>query len=136
MYEGGHRVPFIAFWPGVIPAATTNSESVMTMDFLPTFAKLAGTTLPAGRQIDGMDIMPLLKDDTKRSNRVLHWLFGNAWAVRKGSWKLIGEGKNALALVNLEDDIGEKTNHLNEQPELVNELIKLHQQWIELTGNQ
>ena len=44
MYEGGHRVPFIASWPGVIAAGTTNSATVMTMDLFPTFAKLAGAT--------------------------------------------------------------------------------------------
>ncbi len=62
LFEGGHRVPFIARWPGVIPAGKTNSQTLMSMDLLPTFAKLAGTSAPDGHQIDGLDILPLLKD--------------------------------------------------------------------------
>lgn len=136
MLEGGHRVPFIAAWPGVIPAGTTNNQTVMTMDFLPTFAKLAGASLPEGHQIDGADMMPLLQDPAKKTDRVLHWLFGGSWAVRKASWKLIGGGESALKLVNVEQDIEEKSNHLKEMPELVAELMKLHRQWIDSVGNK
>jgi arylsulfatase A-like enzyme len=136
MFEGGHRVPFIASWPGVIPAGTTNSQTVMTMDFLPTFAKLACARPPEGHPIDGTDIMPLLKDSTKKSDRVLHWLFGSSWAVRKGAWKLIGKDKTALTLVNLEQDIAEKINLIKEKPELAEELLNLHRQWIAAVGDR
>jgi arylsulfatase A-like enzyme len=136
MLEGGHRVPMIASWPGVIPAGTTNAQTVMTMDFLPTFATLAGATLPQGHQIDGTDIMPLLKDNSKQVDRVLHWLFGDAWAVRKGAWKLIGKHDKALTLVNLEKDLGEKNNLINERPQLADEMLKLHRDWIAEVGHQ
>jgi arylsulfatase A len=106
------------------------------MDFLPTFTQLAGAAIPGGHEIDGVDIMPLLIKDAKIPDRILYWMFGDAWAVRKGSWKLIGKGRNALTLVNLENDIQEKTNLLKEQPERVEELFKLHRQWIESAGNR
>lgn len=136
MNEGGHRVPMIASWPGVIAAGSTHAQTVMTMDFFPTFAKLAGAELPEAHQTDGADIMPFLKDAGHRSDRALHWLSGDSWAVRKGAWKLIGKDKNALTLVNLETDLGEKINRLKEQPELVDELTKLHRQWIEAVGSK
>jgi arylsulfatase A len=136
MHEGGHRVPMIASWPGVIAAGKTSEQTVMTMDFFPTFATLSGATIPQGHQIDGIDIMPLMKDDSKKIARVLHWLHGDSWAVRKGAWKLIGKDQDALTLVDLEKDIEEKINHFKEQPELVDELIKLHRQWIESVGNR
>ncbi|MGL4398287.1 MAG: sulfatase-like hydrolase/transferase [Luteolibacter sp.] len=136
MNEGGHRVPMIASWPGVIAASKTNSQTVMTMDFFPTFAKLSGATIPQSHQIDGIDIMPLMKNDSKNVERILHWLFDDSWTVRKGPWKLIGKDQNALTLVNLEPDLEEKTNRLKEQPELVDELIKLHRQWIESVGSR
>lgn len=136
LHEGGHRVPMIASWPGVIAAGKTNSQTVMTMDFFPTFAELAGATTPQGHQLDGTDIMPRMKEDSKSTDRILHWLHGDSWAVRKGAWKLIGKGKDAFTLVNLENDMEEKTNHLKQEPELVAELMKLHQQWIESVGNQ
>lgn len=136
MNEGGHRVPFVASWPGVIRAGTTNSQPVMTMDFFPTFAKLAGATLPDGRQLDGIDIMPFLKDQGIRTDRTLHWLFGNSWAVRKGVWKLIGKGNDPLTLVNLENDLQEKDNLLKQEPERVDELMRLHRAWIGSVGSK
>jgi arylsulfatase A-like enzyme len=136
MFEGGHRVPFIARWPGVIPAGQTNDQAVMSMDLLPTFVKLADTTAPEGHQIDGMDIMPVLKDSSKQTERVLHWLFGGDWAVRQGPWKLIGKSDRPLTLVNLEADIEEKHNVIKDKPELVSELMKLHRQWIVEVGSQ
>ena len=137
MYEGGHRVPFIASWPGKIPPGLTSQETVMTMDFFPTFAKLAGVAPPEGHQIDGIDIMPLLTGDAKNvHDRPLHWLFGDSWAARKGPWKLIGKGGKALKLVNLQKDIEETNNNLDEQPEIANELMNLHIQWIDSVGNK
>ena len=136
MFEGGHRVPFVAYWPGMIPAGQTNSQTVMSMDLLPTFEKLAGTSAPEGHQIDGVDILPLLKDPSKKTDRVLHWLFGSDWAVRQGTWKLIGKSDPPLSLVNLEADIEEKQNLIKEKPELVGELMKLHLQWIAEVGNR
>ncbi len=140
MFEGGHRVPFIARWPGVIHAGQTNHQTVMSMDLLPTFVKLSGRSVPEGHQIDGMDILPLLKNPTKQTDRVLHWLFGDDWAVRQGPWKLSGNlsGKSdrPLWLVNLEADIEEKHNLIKDKPELVCELMKLHRQWIAEVGNR
>ena len=136
MNEGGHRVPFIASWPGVIPAGSTPHDTAMTMDFFPTFAKLVGAKPPEGLLIDGTDIMPLLKDSSSKIDRDLHWLFGDSWAVRQGSWKLMGKGREALTLVNLENDIEEKINLLKEQPERVDALMTLHRQWIKSVGDR
>lgn len=132
--EGGHRVPFIASWPGVIPAGTTNAHPVMTMDFLPTFARLAGATIPAGHPLDGIDVMPLLKDQAKPAERTLHWLHGASWALRKGPWKLTGTGNTPRTLVDLENDIIEKNNLVTERPALAEELLQLHRQWLKATG--
>lgn len=136
MLEGGHRGPFIASWPGVIPAESTTSQTVMIMDILPTFAKLAGVTLPANHQVDGMDVLPALTGRAGTSSRVLHWVFGDEWAVRKGAWKLVGKSTAALALVNLDKDIAEKKNLIQEQAKLADELHKLHREWIATVGDK
>lgn len=136
MYEGGHRVPFIAFWPGVIPSGSTSDERLMTMDFLPTFTKLAGVKPPGDLKIDGMNMMPVLKGETKEVDRTLYWLFGDSWAVRKGPWKLIGKKERHITLVNLEEDIGEKHNRLMDYPERVKEFARLHKDWIEEVGDR
>jgi arylsulfatase A len=134
MFEGGHRVPFIASWPGVIPAGKVSNTPAMSMDLLPTFAKLAGVA--ENHPLDGIDLMPLLTDPAKKNDRVLHWLFGDSWAVRKGAWKLMGKGNNAQNLVNLEKDLPEKHNRLKDMPELVVELSTLHREWIKAVGGR
>lgn len=136
MEEGGHRVPCIASWPGVIEPGRTSGATVMTMDFFPTFAHLAGVSTPPGHTLDGMDLMPLLRNQAGLEDRVLHWLFGNAWAVRQGPWKLIGRGEAALALVNVESDLAESVNHLEAQPARVERLRELHRRWIGSVGDR
>jgi hypothetical protein len=83
-----------------------------------------------------MDLMPLLKNDTQQVDRVLHWLSGDSWAVRKGAWKLIGQGESERVLVNLEKDMAEKINQLQDQPALVQELRELHREWIKAVGTR
>lgn len=134
LHEGGHRVPFIAAWPGVIPAGSTSSATVMTMDLLPTFAKVAGSE-PA-TLLDGVDLMPLLRGGRLDKERTLHWLFRESWAVRQGPWKLIGKGGEAAFLVNLEDDLAEKSNRLGEQRDIAGKLTASHRQWIAETGDR
>ncbi|MFK7788317.1 MAG: sulfatase-like hydrolase/transferase [Phycisphaeraceae bacterium] len=136
MFEGGHRVPFIATWPGVIPSGTTNDQIVMTMDFFSTFTKLAQAQLPAGHSIDGIDLMPTLTGQAQKSKRTLHWLFGDSWAVRRGVWKLIGRGKNARQLINLHEDPTETGNHLRNKSDLADEMKALHNQWIKSVGDK
>ena len=136
MHEGGHRVPLIASWPGVTTAGATNNATVMTMDFLPTFTNMAGATTPVRHVIDGIDLMPQLTGQATPPQRALHWLFGSDWAVRRGAWKLVQEGAKELSLVNVEQDLAETTNLAHVNPTLVDELTRLHQQWIASVGNK
>ena len=129
LFEGGHRVPCIVRWPGMIPEGRTADEVVMSMDLLPTFAKLSGATLPAGQTIDGMDMMPYFMGEAKAHRRIVHWKHGASWAVRDGPWKLIGRGTEPETLVNLADDLSETTNWLPEKPELARQLAQTHLQW-------
>ena len=129
MYEGGHRVPCIAYWPGVVPCGGVSDEPLMTMDFFPTFAGLAGATPPNDLQLDGVDMLPVLRGDAGLEDRTLHWFFDNAWAVRQGPWKLIGQGDSPSMLVNLDSDLGESQNQLASHPQLAGELLSLHQDW-------
>jgi arylsulfatase A len=136
MHEGGHRVPFIASWPGVIPAGSTSSATAMTMDLFPTFAKLAGAETSSLPRPDGIDLTPLLEGGKPGPGRTLHWLFGDTWAVREGPWKLIGKGAEATFLANLDTDPAEKTNRLGEQRAIADKLTAAHRQWIAETGGR
>ena len=96
----------IASWPGTLPAGSVCDATVLTMDLLPTFARLAGATTPAAHAIDGIDVMPILRVDAATSARILHWRYADGWAVREGPWKLLGEHDAPTMLVNLIDDLG------------------------------
>lgn len=143
-WEGGMRVPTIAWWPGKIPGDTSTGAITGMLDVLPTFAALAGANLPEAR-IDGADISPvLLNERTPELRDTFYFYRGFALeAVRSGSWKLHLGGKAAPkgkgtkakaspdaqpatpALYNLDDDIGESKNVAAEHPEIVKKLQAL-----------
>ena len=131
-YEGGMREPCIMRWPGKIPAGAVCSEIATTMDFLPTFAKLAGAKVPTDRIIDGKDISALMTDPkAKTPYKALFYYFETQLgAVRSGQWKLIlkrKRGKKMIpaALYNLEQDIGEQNDVSAQHPAIVQRLAAL-----------
>jgi arylsulfatase A-like enzyme len=90
-FEGGVRVPFVARWPGRIPKGAQSAEPAMTIDILPTVAKLAGAAVPQDRIVDGRDIWPLIGASAGAASphEVLHFYWGQELhAVRSGRWKL------------------------------------------------
>jgi len=140
-WEGGVRVPTIAWWPGKIRANSTSDAISGTIDLLPTFVKLAGGEVPAEPVIDGRDLAPVLFNGAKQTSREAHYYFSgyNLQAVRKGPWKLAlvpqndslggkGPSENSTKnprLFNLDNDIGESKNIADQHPKIVEELKAL-----------
>jgi arylsulfatase A-like enzyme len=139
-WEGGVRVPTLAWWPGRVPAGSVNDAVAATIDLLPTFVSLAGGTVPATPVIDGRDITPILLGQSKESAREAHYYFSgyNLQAVRQGRWKLAlapqPEGMNnkngpkvadGLRLYDLDAEIGEQTDVAARHPEVVAKLKAL-----------
>ena len=127
LWEGGHRVPAIAYWPGKIKPGTVTGETVMTMDVFPTMTAVTGASLPEGLKLDGVNLLDLLLDGGKLPERTLFWRYTGQQAVRKGPWKLIESihkkpGKKNLSLYNLTDDLGEKKDLAALEPERVKQL--------------
>ena len=123
-YEGGHREPTIAWWPGTIPAGAVCDELATTMDLYPTFANLAGVDVPTDRVIDGKDVWPLFagaKDAKTPHDRFFYQELGEVAGVRSGDWKLLTTGE----LYNLKDEINEKTDLSSKHPEVVERLRKM-----------
>ncbi len=89
-FEGGIRVPFIARWPGKIPAGRTCGEIAGVIDVLPTIGGITGIPLPEGRTLDGRDIWPLMTDAAATSpHEAIYSMSGpNLATVRAGQWKL------------------------------------------------
>jgi arylsulfatase A-like enzyme len=121
LWEGGHRVPAVAYWPGRIKAGTITDETVLGMDLFATMASIAGAKPPAGLRLDGVDILPMLTEGRKLPERTLFWRYRKEKAVRKGLWKLLVRG-DKVRLFNLEEDLGEKENLADKKPEMVKQL--------------
>ncbi len=121
LWEGGHRVPAIACWPGVIEAGRITDETVLSMDFFPTIVHLSKSTTVPDVSFDGTDITQLLFDDNDLPDRTVFWKYGDQRTARKGNWKLLVE-KDTTYLFNLKNDISEEINMINIQPGLADEL--------------
>jgi len=126
VWEGGHREPAIAWWPGRIQPGAVTDQTAITMDLLPTFAELADVTSPG--DIDGTSLTPLLFEGQPLPQRDLFWRFDTDWAVRRGPWKLVGKGKET-ALYNLDEDIGETSDIAAKHPQLVESLTQSFEKW-------
>lgn len=110
-YEGGHRVPAIAWWPGKIKAGTKSDQLTMAMDLLPTIMELAGIQIPAERKLDGTSIRGLLMDGDVLPPRQVFFGYEPklGTAMRDGPWKMIVK-LDKVELYDLSQDIGEATN--------------------------
>jgi arylsulfatase A len=136
-FEGGMRVPGIAWWPGTIPAGVTTHEMASTMDLFVTAIKLAGGEVPADRPIDGYDIAPLLLGKGHSPRDTMFFYRGTKlFAVRHGPWKAhfltqpaYGAGSKDTPtphdpplLYHLGRDPGEKTDVAKDNPQVVAQL--------------
>jgi arylsulfatase A-like enzyme len=127
-YEGGHRVPTVVRWPGVVPAGTVCRELATTMDLLPTLAGLAGVpdAAPADRVVDGVDVSSLLAEpETAATPREEFAYFdsgGDLRAVRddEGQKYYPEEGE----LYDLHRDVGERTDVSDDRPAVVARLAE------------
>ncbi|MHC4678423.1 MAG: sulfatase-like hydrolase/transferase [Planctomycetota bacterium] len=115
LWEGGHRVPAVAYWPGKIKSGAVTNQTALGMDLFATMASIAGAELPAGLKLDGVNLLPMLVDNGRLPERALFWRYRKERAVRKGPWKLLVQGRD-VKLYNLDDDLGEKKNLAQAEP--------------------
>ena len=123
LYEGGIRVPMLAWWPGVIAAGCVSDHVLAFWDILPTAAELAGVPAPEG--LDGISAAPTLlgKPDVQRRHEYLYWEFhegGFKQAVRLDHWKAVRPGTEApIEVYDLSNDISEQRDLAAEQTGIV-----------------
>ncbi|MEQ1825061.1 MAG: sulfatase-like hydrolase/transferase [Pirellula sp.] len=135
--EGGIRVPAIVSYPAKIAQGQTRDQIVTIMDWFPSVLEFCGIKQDGSSpKLDGHSVVSILNDAKAPSaHEVLHFGWANNWAVRKGDWKLIGklDAKSSavtLYLHNLAEPSPEVKDHSQEQPEVVSELLALHQAWL------
>ncbi len=152
LYEGGIRVPFIFRWKGVIPAGTTCGEPIHSVDFFPTLLEVTGIQPPTHYPLDGVSIVPLLKNPSRTDwpERSLFWHFPGylggekkTWrttpvgAIRKGPWKLLEFFEDGrVELYNVRSDVGEQHDLSRENPTKTAELQAELKKWREQIGAQ
>ncbi len=156
LWEGGHRVPFIARWPGQIPPGSTSAETICHVDLLATIAALLDTKLPDSAGVDSYNLLPALRGETRAKplrEATVHHAFSGKFAIRQGDWVLIaaptGDDNRKLGepdwfqnergyaphnqsteLFDLRKDLPQQHNVSAEHPEVVTELIVLLEKYI------
>jgi arylsulfatase A len=129
-YEGGHRVPFIVRWPGVVQPGRVCRQLVQQTDLLATLADIFGSQLPANAGEDSYSFLPLLKGaDQPVRPHTLNSSGQGAYGLRRGDWKFIldtaGRLQSELQLYNLADDLAETNDLSAAQPGRVAEMRAL-----------
>lgn len=131
LYEGGIRVPTIAYWPENINPGSTSDHISAFWDLYPTLCELAG--LPIEAELDGISFLPTLLGEKQTPHEYLYWEFhekGGRQAVRKGNWKAVKydifkQPGKMLELYDLSKDIGEQNNIATQHPEIVREMEEI-----------
>jgi arylsulfatase A-like enzyme len=144
IWDGGHRIPFLARWPGRIRPDTTSSETVCLTDLMGTMAEITGYRLPRDAGEDSYSILPALsgpKPAKPIREAIVHHSMQGHFSIRQGEWKLnIGRGSGGFTppveyqpkpgepageLFNMARDEAETTNLYQEHPEIVARLTAL-----------
>lgn len=149
-YEGGIREPFFVKWPGVVKPGTKSEVPISNIDLYPTLCEIADAKLPADQILDGVSLLPILKQDGELPERALFWHFPAylqgysridqqrdpifrtrpCSIIRDGDWKLHEYFEDsALELYNLREDIGETKNLASTNPEKAAELHGKLKKW-------
>ncbi|MET4692928.1 sulfatase [Endozoicomonas lisbonensis] len=135
-YEGGIRVPMVAYWPGTIPANQAYPHPVVSYDWAATFVARSGMKQPSqGLEFDGVDLLPYItgkKPADERPHETLHWRRDEDYAIRIGDWKLTRNSKSGpqtIRLFDLENDPGERHDLANVHPEKAQMMQDTFDEW-------
>jgi arylsulfatase A-like enzyme len=128
MWEGGLRVPFIAWWPGHLPAGKVTDEFLTALEILPTFLAVSGAKAPEGVKLDGFDMLPVLRGEKKSPREAMFWQRRGDKAARVGNWKWLDSAKGQ-GLYDLSKDLGEKNDLSAEKREVLKMMQERFAAW-------
>lgn len=130
VWEGGIRIPFMARWPGHIPAGRTVDQPVISLDLFPTALAAAKEKPKKGLQLDGVNILPLMEGkSSKPVHPILYWRFEPQWAIRDGNFKLETARDGVTRLYDLRKDVGEKNDLHATEPKIARTLKSEFDAW-------
>lgn len=132
IYEGGHRVPFIARWPGKITPGSLCDQTICHNDLIATCADLLKTQLPDDAGEDSVSLLPLMLGSAKDYAReaTVHQSAAGDLAIRKGAWKMVFLKNGNRELYQLKNDIGETKDVSRQNPDVVRELSELMTRYV------
>jgi arylsulfatase A-like enzyme len=137
VWEGGIRVPLILRWPQRLPAGATSPQVAVTMDLTATILSATQTAVPADYPLDGIDLIPHLREGATTTTRQIFWRgvpHGRVQtAVRDGDWKLLNDEGRPF-LFNVRTDPGERDDFAARRPDIVRKLSQLFGAWRDDVG--
>ncbi len=150
IWEGGHRVPFLARWPNKIAPGSKSALTICHVDFMATCADILQIQIPQTAGEDSVSFLPALlgRDSTPVRQAIVHHSIDGIFSIREGKWKLIfGSGSGGwgaprdreaseqglpdIQLYDLTKDLGETKNLQAEFPAIVSNLTSLMQKYID-----
>jgi arylsulfatase A len=144
LWEGGIRVPLILRWPDRLRAGSTSAQVAITMDLSASILAATKVSVPSDFKGDGIDILPILRGESRNVDRQLFWRIAQPdrqqKAVRSGRWKLVvdGSGRGAAIsdrlLFDLQDDPGERRDLAARHPDIIVRLTQLLADWEKEVG--
>jgi arylsulfatase A len=152
LWEGGHRVPFLVRWPGVIAPGTSCAEPVVLPDVMATVASVLCVDLPVEACEDGVSLVPSFRGEVLEPRAIVTHSSNGRFAIRDGRWKLCvapgsggwsaprdgaarAQGLPELQLYDLNADLGERRNLVLEEPTRVEDLLRLLRVEVERVPN-
>lgn len=142
LFEGGHRVPLVARWPGQVVAGKVSTQLVCLVDMLATVAELLGQTLPPDAGEDSISFLGALRGEGGGREHLVSHSVNGSFAIRRGPWKLLlcpdsggwsaprpgakqAESLPPMQLYRLDDDLAERRNLYDREPAKAQELTAL-----------
>lgn len=138
VWDGGHRVPYVVRWPGVIKPGRVSDQIICHNNLMATCAEILGTRLPDDAGVDSFSILPVLRgEETTEPTHpfVIHHSISGRFAIRKGDWKFIaakgsggwtkGDDGKPSQLYHMASDRKESRNLVDQHPEIAADLTKL-----------
>lgn len=131
VWEGGHRVPALAWQPGAVPAGAETDQLAAGFDLWPTLAEMAGAPLPVDRPLDGRSLVPVLAGESLERGPMF-WSFMDGLAMREGNWKLVAgeDGREEPALFDLSADLGEANDLAAEERPRAQRMAQAAEEWL------
>jgi arylsulfatase A-like enzyme len=149
IFEGGHRIPFLVRWPGVVASGRRSEQTICLTDLMATCAEILGHRLPDDAGEDSVSILPALQgcDRGPLREAVVHHSINGSFAIRQGDWKLAlcpdsggwsdprpgteaAAGLPPIQLYNLASDLGERRDVQAQHPDVVARLTRLLEKYV------